>query len=633
MSSPQGSGKGYEHYRKLPHEKLFASIMSADPDAVETIADGWKVSAEVLAQAESDMSMALDRLMGQWKGAAASEFQRRVGLLREYMAATQAEMRHTDDTLKYIASTARWAKEEAANKADPNDNLDPSEYLREFGNDPFGTARELLESHNKPRHDRLAQIVAKAADDYQYWMDGEKPPRVPSQEMPGAPSYPGAGQSPAAEDIVGGPYLVDSVPPAIADRFENPPTPGVTPVYPDGGPYPGSPPDRIGNWLPVDDRGIWGGPEPASPPPGIGFDNPTPPVSQQPPRPDQGIIGGPAPGASSPGFGTNPVSPGPSSPSPQPSPGWPTPGPAAPSGDAAAPPPTESPNWSFPSPSEDPRDRPRYSDGLASGTPGTGAALPGSGPSGATTAPAPGTTASGASSAFGGSSRMGGSSSSSGSSPNAAGRSSVPGSAFGSSGTSSGNSGTGTAGGSRGTSGLSSNAGSGGSTGARGTGGGMMPMMAGAGTQGGSAGGAKKGRGGKAKSTSTDTKTPKSVEASKKADGLTNAKGNPSGKGSSSLSLLNHGGSKQKSEEKKADKARGAAAAQVPDIRPDDGMNSGVDLMETEFNWMEFDPDVGPDSNDPKDVLIWEMKYDLWLEEQKQADIDQRWSQKQWRDR
>lgn len=677
-----GKGKGYEYYRKKDHAELFAAVMSADPDAVEAVADGWKVSSEVLAQAEADMVNALDTLMASWKGEAAEDFQHRVGTLRQYMDVTQSDLRDTNEQLKYIASSTRWAQEEAKSEADPGDNLDIDDFRKRFGDDMLGTGADMLRDLNGGRHKRLAEIVSKVSDDFQHWVSDDGPDRTPPLDMPGTPSYPDR-HNVNPDDVASvGPHPV--APGRVPFDMSRPPegsmpskddvrdwidrVPGSDNVrdwinripeeWRDKIPWPGGGDDGSGTppgGSEIDRDDIWGGPHPVERMPFdrddiSGGPEPAGPYDRVP---DSGGGGGGGGGSvPPPGGGGNVPTP---APSPEPSIPGPSPTPN-PDGNG--------PGWNFPD-SGGGQDNSDLSDGLQGGTPappGGGSVAPPSpgpagpsGPGGGGPGPMPGgpggaappppgrasvPSAGGPGGAGGGSGAprpIGGGSGGAGSfGGGARGSASVGGaggSGSGSGGVSGGRGGLGPSGIGGGASGTGGNSAAGGRGGM-----GMMPMMGGA-AGGGAAGGASgggKGRGGKKKGQKKDSKTdglqqgsPTSPTASTGAANNKGENGTDKEKAPAKSPLAAFDFRKKKSDETSSDskssKKDRTPENDVPVLQTDDGMSSGVDLMETEFEWMEFDPDIGPDSNDPKDVLMWEMKYDMWLEEKKQQSIDEKW--------
>lgn len=692
-----GKGKGYEYYRKKDHAELFAAVMSADPDSVEVVADGWKVSSEVLAQAETDMVNALDTLMASWKGEAAEEFQRRVGTLRQYMDATQSDLRETNEQLKYLASSTRWAQEEAKAEADPGDNLDIDDFRKRFGDDVLGTGADMLRDLNGGRHNRLAEIVSKVADDFQHWVSDDAPERTPPQDMPGTPSYPDR-HNVNPDDVASvGPHPVDpSRVPSDRSRLPDGSLPSKDDVRDWIDRIPGS--DNINEWIDripegwrdkipwpgggdggsgtppsgsdIDHDDIWGGPHPAE---RLPFDrddisggpHPADPNDR---FPDSGGGGSVPP----PGGGNAPTPPpgGGNIPAPAPSPEPSIPGPVPtphPDGNG--------PGWNVPG-SEGREDDSDLSDGLHSGTPappGGGAAAPpspgpsgpggpgGGGPNpmpggpggtasppgGRASVPSPGGAGGGAGAPrpIGGGTGVSGSGAVGGGARGSAGVGGAGGPGAGSGGGTSGGRGG------IGPNGIGGGAGGSNSSGAHGGRGGMgmMPMMGGSagGASGGSSSGGGKGRGGKKKDKKEETKssTTTQKDSTDRSSHISGSSSSQKGENKSeipaakspSFAAMFDPNKKAKIQNEKSDssatsqpasKKENPSEEEIPIIIPDDGMPSGVDLMETEFNWMEFDPEIGPDSNDPKDVLLWEMRYDMWVEEQKQADIDERWKRR-----
>jgi hypothetical protein len=196
------TGKGKDYYKSTyTHEQLWDMLNEGDDWSVERGGAVWVSAASGMSAARDEMVVHVQSLRTQWTGAAADEFERRMGIVEEYSTVAEDGMKQAGEH-----TIPRWAQAlKDAQLNAQNSDLYPSsvesydDWLESNNIDKtspeYQTKKTQYEQQYDDyvdgRHDAMAKIVADLGDFYaqeRHKVEEEKPPPPPS-DMPGNSTY------------------------------------------------------------------------------------------------------------------------------------------------------------------------------------------------------------------------------------------------------------------------------------------------------------------------------------------------------------------------------------------------------------------------------------------------------------
>jgi hypothetical protein len=197
-----GKGKGKDYYKSAyTHEQLWDMLNEGDDWAVERGGAVWVSAASGMSAARDEMVVHVQSLRTQWTGAAADEFERRMGIVEEYSVVSEDGMKRAGEqtipawaqALKEAQANAQsadlypssvesyddWLESNSIDKTSPEYQTKKTQYEQQY------------EDYVDGRHDAMAKIVADLGDYYaeQRQLVEEEVPPPPPSDMPGNNTY------------------------------------------------------------------------------------------------------------------------------------------------------------------------------------------------------------------------------------------------------------------------------------------------------------------------------------------------------------------------------------------------------------------------------------------------------------
>jgi hypothetical protein len=195
-------GKGKDYYKSTyTHEQLWDLLNEGDDWEVEQAGSVWTSAASGMKAAREEMATHVVSLRTQWTGAAAEEFENRMGVVEKYSIESEEGMKRAGEItipklaghLKTAQSNAQgadlypsstetydeWLESNSIDKTKPEYEAKKTQYERQY------------EDYLDQRHEAIAQIVADLGDQYAQAKDEvfAEPPPPPPSDMPGNSTY------------------------------------------------------------------------------------------------------------------------------------------------------------------------------------------------------------------------------------------------------------------------------------------------------------------------------------------------------------------------------------------------------------------------------------------------------------
>lgn len=195
-------GKGKDYYKSTyTHEQLWDMLNEGDDWAVEQAGSVWTSAASGMKAAREEMSTYVISLRTEWTGAAAEEFENRMGVVERYSIESEDGMKTVGEVaipelashLKTAQSNAQgadlypsstetydeWLESNNIDKTKPEYETKKTQYERQY------------EDYLDQRHEAMAQIVADLGDEYAWAKEKyfAEPPPPPPSDMPGNSTY------------------------------------------------------------------------------------------------------------------------------------------------------------------------------------------------------------------------------------------------------------------------------------------------------------------------------------------------------------------------------------------------------------------------------------------------------------
>jgi hypothetical protein len=171
------TGKGKDYYKSTyTHEQLWDMLNEGDDWSVERGGAVWVSAASGMSAARDEMVVHVQSLRTQWTGAAADEFERRMGIVEEYstvaedgmkqageytipawaqaLQAAQLNAQNSDLYPSSVESYDDWLESNNIDKTSPEYQTKKTQYEQQY------------EDYVDGRHDAMAKIVADLGDFY-----------------------------------------------------------------------------------------------------------------------------------------------------------------------------------------------------------------------------------------------------------------------------------------------------------------------------------------------------------------------------------------------------------------------------------------------------------------------------------